>query len=212
MSGEPTLNKAIHSVVEYRLSNLHTCLPGRVEKYDPETQKADVKPLLKRKFKDNTEIELPVIVNVPVVFPRSGGGSLTFPVVKGDGVLLLFSERSLDRWLSAGGDVAPDDRRKFDLSDAIAIPGLNPFTMNNLDPDGVNATLIFGDGKFVINPDGKIALGNSNQELMDLIDRLIAALVASVVPTGIGPQVLSKVTDGTIPQIATDWDEIKGSL
>lgn len=212
MSGEPTLNKAIHSVVEYRLSNLHTCLPGRVEKYDPETQKADVKPLLKRKFKDNTEIELPVIVNVPVVFPRSGGGSLTFPVVKGDGVLLLFSERSLDRWLSAGGDVAPDDRRKFDLSDAIAIPGLNPFTMDNLDPDGVNATLIFGDGKFVINPDGKIALGNSNQELMDLIDRLIAALVASVVPTGIGPQVLSKVTDGTIPQIATDWDEIKGSL
>ena len=212
MSGEPTLNKAIHSVVEYRLSNLHTCLPGRVEKYDPETQKADVKPLLKRKFKDNTEIELPVIVNAPVVFPRSGGGSLTFPVVKGDGVLLLFSERSLDQWLSAGGDVAPDDRRKFDLSDAIAIPGLNPFTMDNLDPDGVNATLIFGDGKFVINPDGKIALGNSNQELMDLIDRLIAALVASVVPTGIGPQVLSKVTDGTIPQIATDWDEIKGSL
>jgi hypothetical protein len=49
------------------------------------------------------------------------------PLTRGDYVLLVFCERSIDAWLSIGGIVDPDDYRKFDLSDAVAIPGLFPF-------------------------------------------------------------------------------------
>jgi len=108
--------------VEMRVS-----LPARVEQYDETKQRADVKPLLNRRYADGEEAELPVIAGVPVVWPRSGGAALTMPVAKGDGVLLVFADRSIDRWLSDGGQVTPDDPRTHDLSDAVAIPGLVPF-------------------------------------------------------------------------------------
>jgi hypothetical protein len=43
-------------------------------------------------------------------------------------VALVFSDRSLDRWLNAGGVVDPGTYRMHDLSDAIAIPGLHPWS------------------------------------------------------------------------------------
>ena len=46
---------------------------------------------------------------------------MTFPIVAGDGCLLVFSEDNLDDFLS-GGD--SEDRRKHSLNDAICIPGL----------------------------------------------------------------------------------------
>lgn len=42
----------------------------------------------------------------------------------GDGVLLVFSQRSIENWLD-GSKGSPDDPRMFDLSDAFAIPSCN---------------------------------------------------------------------------------------
>lgn len=123
-----TLSDLLRSAIQSVLNDIHTCLPGRIESYDHATQKASVLPLLSRRLRSGDVEERPVIANVPVVFPRSGGASLTFPVLPGDGCLLVFSERSIDLWLDQGGIVAPDDPRKFDLSDCIAIMGLYPFS------------------------------------------------------------------------------------
>ena len=72
---------------------------------------------------------MPVIPCVPVVFPAAGGFSVTFPVNVGDTVLLVFASQSLDNWLfSDGHDTDPDDPRRHGLTDAIALPGLRPFT------------------------------------------------------------------------------------
>ena len=123
-----TFADVLQQAVDSILSTVHTCLPGKIEKYDYETQKADVKPLLKRKFEDGDIIELPVLTDVPVIMPRSSKASIMFPIKKGDLVLLLFSERAIGDWLINGGLVDPISSRRFDLSDAIAIPGLYPFT------------------------------------------------------------------------------------
>ena len=65
-----------------------------------------------------------MIYNVPVLFPRSRKAAVTFPLEKGDTVLLVFAERSLDEWIEKGGNkVSPEDPRRHDMSDAIAIPG-----------------------------------------------------------------------------------------
>ncbi len=119
---EPLLRAIERAMIEMRVS-----LPARVEKYDETKQRADVKPLLNRRYADGEEAELPVIAGVPVVWPRAGGAAMTMPVAKGDGVLLVFADRSIDRWLANGGQVTPDDPRTHDLSDAVAIPGLAPF-------------------------------------------------------------------------------------
>jgi len=124
-----------------------------------------VLPSIKVTFYDGVALSHPVIQNVPVMFPRSGGASLTFPVNKGDGVLILFSERSLERWLSStGGEVEQGVNRRFDLSDAIAIAGLNSIatkTMGTAD----DVVLVYKDAKIVIQKDGTIILQNEKSKI-----------------------------------------------
>lgn len=60
--------------------------------------------------------------------------------------------------------------------------------------------------------DGKFAIGKTNAELLDILNQVINALLQSVVPTPMGPQQLSKVTDGTVLQIQNTLSQIKGTL
>jgi len=155
-----TLTDAFRQAIEHRLSDVHTCLPAQIISYDHTKEKASVEPLLKRKYRDGKIDRLPIIVNVPVVWPRSGGCSLTFPVKKGDGCLLIFSERSLDKWLSVGGVVEPDDPRKFDLTDAIALMGLTSFAEESDIPNNENLLLRYQGTQLVMDPSGGIRLQN----------------------------------------------------
>ncbi len=65
----------------------------------------------------------PLLVDVPVVFPRGGGCTLTFPVKAGDECLVIFADRCIDFWWQSGGIQEPVDERMHDLSDAFCIVG-----------------------------------------------------------------------------------------
>ena len=123
-----SLAEVIDLAISARLAGLHTHLPARVERYDPATQLADVVPCLLARFEDDdgnvSSQPMPVLTNVPVVFPGAGGFRITFPVQAGDTVWLSFSERSIDEWKSLGGQVAPGDPRQHALPDAVALVGL----------------------------------------------------------------------------------------
>lgn len=108
-------------------------LPAKVEEYFPDEQKVDVKPLIKRRIvgEEGEELleELPIIPDVPVRFPRNANFFMTFPLAPGDLVMLVFAERSLDNWLAGTGeDTDPDEFRMHDITDAVACPGLYPFS------------------------------------------------------------------------------------
>lgn len=130
----PALAEVIRAAVSSSISGLSVALPGKVEKYDSTLQKADVKPLLKRTVvgRDGSETveELPVVPEVPIVFPRGGGYFLSLPIEKGDLVLLVVCDRSIDDFAYSTGttDTDPIDLRSHDLSDAVAFPGFYPFT------------------------------------------------------------------------------------
>ncbi|MFW8450019.1 Gp138 family membrane-puncturing spike protein, partial [Klebsiella pneumoniae] len=64
-------------------------------------------------------VNLPLLVDVPVVFPRGGGCTLTFPVKPGDECLVIFADRCIDFWWQSGGIQEPVDERMHDLSDAF---------------------------------------------------------------------------------------------
>ena len=152
---EETLVTVFNSLME----DIHTCLPGSIESYSYETQKATVKPLIKKKYLDGTVLELPVLVNVPITFPRTKMSGITFPVNKGDGVLLMFTERALERWYSSGKDSEPGDRRKFDISDAIGIIGCFSFADKNLASNNADVEIHHKEQKIVIKSNGDIELG-----------------------------------------------------
>lgn len=117
----------LRSAAASALRGVHTALPGRILSYDAGAQRASVQPALGRKQPGGEEEKLPVLNDVPVLWPRSGGASMTFPVRSGDGCLLVFCERSLDEWKGQGGEVTPSDPRQMDLSDAVALMGFVHF-------------------------------------------------------------------------------------
>lgn len=179
-----TMTDAMRQAVLFQLYDVHTALPGTIISYDSTLQKATIHPSLKKSYLDGTTQEMPILNNVPVIFPRAGGASLTFPVVQGDTCLLLFIERSIDLWKSVGGVVAPDDPRKFDLSDAVAIMGLMPFSENSLSENNEDVLLTYknsnirikSSGEIQIETAGKIAIGSQTTEVLDLLSRWLNVL------------------------------------
>ena len=129
---------------------MHVAMIARVERYDAEKQVVDVQPQLKRRVQvmaderdadgesnrdDNNDGDtihetLPVIPNVPVLFPRAGGFFISFPIVRGDYVQLIFNDWPLDVWRQ--GDDPGDSLELHDnhgLHGAVAIPGVYPAAM-----------------------------------------------------------------------------------
>ena len=185
---------------ESLLADLHTSLPGKIVRYDSSTQKADVQPLIKERYIDEsgaTQVrDLPVIPSVPVQFPGAGGYRITFPIATDDTGLVVFSESSLDKWLVSGGTVDPSDERRHDLTDAVFLPGLRDFGH----PLGSAATdrATFGkDDGLQIHVDGnKIRIGTTTaiqlekhpngETLKTILDTLIAWANTHTHPTPAG--------------------------
>lgn len=133
------LTEAVRVAFEGMRADIWTALPGIVEAYDAELQTVKVQPAIKaRVFSPNDDpplpgaileadnwwtVPLPVLVDVPVVFPGAGGYSLTFPIEAGDEVLLIFAARQMDNWWYQGGVQRQSLLAMHDLSDAFAIPG-----------------------------------------------------------------------------------------
>lgn len=128
----PTLQGAINTAVELGLRNLSTMIPAKVVKYDSSAQKANCQILVKQVTEgEDGEREVaswPVVPGVPVHFMGAGDFRITFPVDNGTIGMLLFSHRSLDKWLTgSGGEVDPELDHDHALTDAVFVPGLRTF-------------------------------------------------------------------------------------
>lgn len=108
-------------------SNLWTALPGIVQKVNLGALTVEVQPAIQGVVMkpDGTKqyVNLPVLPDVPIIFPRGGGYSMTFPVAVGDECLVVFASRCIDSWWQSGGIQKPYEPRKHDLSDGFAIIG-----------------------------------------------------------------------------------------
>lgn len=108
-------------------SGLRVALPGIIQSFDPEAVTCVVQPAINGTQTDDSGNEQPaslsLLTDVPVIFPRGGGVTLTFPVKAGDECLIIFSDRCIDFWWQSGGVQDPVDSRQHDLSDAFAIVG-----------------------------------------------------------------------------------------
>jgi hypothetical protein len=130
VSLEPTEAELLREVIESRLADVHTSIPGRIVKYDAATQTADVEIVIQRaeQSESGTIVHetFPVIPNVPVGWQSGGGYSFQFPLAVGDGVWLLFSEAAIANWRETGDVSPPGDLDRFDISYPIALPCARP--------------------------------------------------------------------------------------
>lgn len=152
-----TLASVIRQGVENRLKDVHTAMPGIIRTFNATEQTASVQPGIRRVFKERgiesdtlIEEDLPLLINVPVIFPRGGGFSMTFPVQPDDECLIVFNERSIDGWHLDGEVKKPSARRMHALSDAVVYVGLSSLTNKVLDYDPVNTEIKKDDGSVSI--------------------------------------------------------------
>ena len=110
------IDKAIKSIIEEKLYDLHTCVVATVTRVSG--NRLDVQPIPRRKYKDGREEPYPLLVNLPVVQNQAtvttndGTFNVDFRNYQvGDRVLVVFSEKALD---GVGG-------RKHSLSDGLVV-------------------------------------------------------------------------------------------
>ena len=135
-----SLDQVVQLLIDKRMVDTHTAIPGTIVKWDATEQIADIRPDIKTPLElvDQTNTdgepvffdseEMPVLVDVPVKFARAQSHFVSLPIAKGDRVLVIFCERDISTWY---GDktqkpVDPDDIATHNAGGAIAIAGLYP--------------------------------------------------------------------------------------
>lgn len=145
----------IRGIANNAVNKINTAVAGTIMSYDSATNRATVKPIGTVLFEDNRRLPYPDIYNVPVVFPTSRGGTcgITFPLNSGDGCLLVFSQDNMSDFLSGGKS---DDVRKYQLNDAICIPGLYTGATDGMANKSSSLCLFYGGSTVTLDGSGFI--------------------------------------------------------
>lgn len=224
MISETEFEFLLKQVIAKTKGQIRTALPGLVDSFDPVTQTATVRTSIAT-WRIDPDTDEPVAyfpeatTNAPVLYPGGGGWSLRFPIEAGDRCTLLVAERSIDEWMATGGRVAPQDLgRRFDLTDAIVIPGLRPAADPLADFDADSLEIVHENGTVLrLNPDGTVYLGNSTVDLVatsravqDLLQNVINLLQAFATTASGDP--VATVTAGAAATLNTALSSLAGTI
>lgn len=137
-------------------NNLRVAIPGIIQSFDPNEQTVTVQPSIRERIRNpdltTSWVDLPLLVDVPIVLPRAGGFTLTMPINKGDECLVIFADMCFDSWFASGGTKnTQPDKRRHDLSDGFAIfaPWSQPRVLSNYATDA--AQLRTDDGSTYVS-------------------------------------------------------------
>lgn len=178
----PSLRETMNTYMQAYLEKIHTCIPGRIEKYDSGTRSATVQPMVNHWFQ-NGEVgtKIPPVMEVPVVLWGNSTALVEVEISAGDGCLLLFAETGIGDYLNSDGKHVTDgdDPARFQLTDAICLPFLFPFSavpkpLNTLSlrKDG-SVLLQAGSGAQIsLDKAGKVALDGKLATLKETVAQL----------------------------------------
>ncbi len=179
--------------IEGALSQLWTAMPATITAFDAAAQTVSCQPAIKgaQTAKDGavSSISMPLLVDVPVVWPRAGGYAVTFPVAAGDECLVVFASRCIDGWWQSGGEQEPAESRMHDLSDGFAIlaPTSQANKLEDVQTDGAEFRNESRTQFIKLADDGKIYMTASE-----------FVMVGNVVHTGNTTQTGNQTTSGTV--------------
>lgn len=121
------LEEALRMALRAERATIWTTMPGTVVSFDPDAVTAvvqlTIQGVVAKSDGSADAVNLPQLLDVPVVFPRGGGVTLTFPIAADDECLVHFSARCIDGWWQSGGVQLPMDTRMHDLSDGFCVVG-----------------------------------------------------------------------------------------
>jgi hypothetical protein len=154
--------ESLRLALESSQAQIWTATPGVVSGVDLAAQTVSVQPSIQGTVTGSDgstqNVNLPVLVDVPIVWPKAGGFCLTFPIAVGDEVLVVFGARCIDSWWQSGGVGAPAEARMHDLSDGFAIlaPTSQPKKISGVSSTSVQLRDNAGSTFVEITPGGKV--------------------------------------------------------
>lgn len=201
------LDEVIKLAIEKQLLETHVAMPGEVAQVRG-NQLVDVQPHLKRKYVlGGAVLALPIIQNVPVQLLAGKTWWFKGPIAVGDVGTIIFSERSLDAWKTSGGLTDPGDPRHHHMSDAIFIPGLAS-KASQVQGSATSMVIHNGQAEIQMTPDGKFKVTNGTNELLDLLDQTLQAILDATTNTIFGPLPVNNLA--TFAMIKAKLDTLKG--
>ena len=153
-SGEDVLRTAIRGA----LAGVWTALPGEIVTFDGDPQTATVQPTIQAQIQgpngDPKLVDMPLLLDCPVFFPRGGQAVFTFLVAAGDECLVVFSSRCIDSWWQNGGIQPPARLRMHNLSDGFAFVGFSskPKKIANFSTSAAQLRSLDGSTLVEMNP------------------------------------------------------------
>lgn len=178
--------ESLRMAMEGHQAQMWTALPAVVVSYNATSQTVSVQPTIQgattAKDGSTSNVNLPMLVDVPVCWPRGGGFACTFPVVAGDECLVVFASRCIDGWWQSGGVQKPAEDRMHDLSDGFAIfaPTSQPRKLTNVQTDGIELR------------------NDARDTFLKLTDGVMQIEAASVIINGDVTHTGNQTTSGTI--------------
>jgi len=175
----PSLSDMMSGIVGGATASMQTGMPAEVVSFaEGPPARCSVRPLIRRVDPETgEESSLPVIVDVPVVYPAGGGFRMSWPLAEGDQVWLAFGSRDIGGWKTAGAAAGGRSSRRASLSDAVAFAGFAPSS-------GAPAI------ELVVTEDGKLRLGSPAVDLVAKLQELVLLLST----TTAGPDPLSSAS------------------
>lgn len=151
----------VENVARLVMEEVHTAIPGKVTSFNPGTGQAIIKPCGTYITGAGKKIPYPAITGVPVIIPQcpSMNIQIAFPIKAGDDCLVIISEQELDAWLGGGES---ENNMRFDLTSAVAIPGLSCKSSDALKEACASGSVIVSNGstKFSVLKNGVEIKGN----------------------------------------------------
>lgn len=171
---ESDLTAALRALKLDIFRSLYCVMIGTIQSFDGTKKTAKITIVFKRVLPDGTITTYPALVDCPVVTIQGGGGAIQMPVASGDQCLVLFADRNIDAWFKTGGESAPFDARCHDLSDGVALVGVNALS-SPLPAYDDNVNIVVPSGKKLVISGGATidALGTQMLALKADVDNLL---------------------------------------
>jgi len=139
--------------------NLRVAAPGIIKTFDANKQTATVQVAIKEKISLKgvvQDVAIALLLDVPVIVPKAGGFAITLPVQAGDECTVIFADNCFDAWWQSGGVQGQIDKRRHDLSDAMAIlaPSSLPKVLSSYSTDSIVMRNTDNSNYIKLGPDG----------------------------------------------------------
>lgn len=142
-------NQIYENLINEAMFRTRCCIPCIIQSYNSANNTVECQPAVRERIinEDGTiqYVQLPLLINVPVVFPGSANFDIKFPLSKNDECLVFFSDLSIDNFWQKGSVQNPVEVRRHDLSDGMAIPCMMSMPRRKVTPKA--SIVVDGNGE-----------------------------------------------------------------